>query len=96
MCDHVLVLVNGELIAPRQLKYLSDLDGFGFWRLNGSSIILNEEPIRDATLDIIVEEMGRFNVGRFNQYNHTFKGLWQGTLDLILYFLFKRYKLKIY
>ncbi|ENN79798.1 hypothetical protein YQE_03756, partial [Dendroctonus ponderosae] len=82
VCDHVLVLVNGELIAPKQLKYLSDLDGFGFWRLEGSSLILNEEPIRGATLDIIVEEMGRFNVGKFNQYNHTFKGLWQGNVTI--------------
>lgn len=83
MCDHVLVLVNGKLIAPKQLKYTSDLNGFGFWRLKNSNVTLNEEAITGATVDIVVEEMGRMNGGKYFQYNHTFKGLWQGKLILM-------------
>ncbi|CAG9766096.1 unnamed protein product [Ceutorhynchus assimilis] len=82
VCDHVLVLVNGELIAPKQLKYASELDGFGFYRLQNSNVTLNREAIHGATLDIVVEEWGRMNGGKYNQYNNTFKGLWQGNVSI--------------
>lgn len=74
-----MVLVNGELIAPKQLKYVEDLDGFGFWRLKNSSVMIAQEDLVGATLDLVVEEMGRMNGGKYNQYNQSFKGLWQGT-----------------
>lgn len=74
-----MVLVNGELIAPKQLKYVKDLDGFGFWRLKNSSVMIAQEDLVGATLDLVVEEMGRMNGGKYNQYNQSFKGLWQGT-----------------
>jgi len=76
-----MVLVNGELIAPKQLKYVEDLDGFGFWRLKDSSVVIAQEDLNGATLDLVVEEMGRMNGGKYNQYNQSFKGLWQGMIE---------------
>ncbi|XP_060517546.1 beta-galactosidase-1-like protein 2 [Cylas formicarius] len=82
VCDTVVVLVNGNLIGPKQFKYLSDLKEFGFaWKAD-PTITLTNEALRGATLDIIVEEMGRMNGGKITQYNHTFKGLWQGDVTI--------------
>lgn len=77
ICDTVVVLVNGVLVSP-VLTSKSDFDGFGYWRLENSTLVLNTEPISDATIDIVVEEWGRMNGGNIYQYNKTFKGLWQG------------------
>ncbi|XP_066253938.1 beta-galactosidase-1-like protein 2 [Euwallacea similis] len=82
VCDHVLVLVFGELIAPKQLKYLEDLNGFDFYRLKDSNLILNENALEGATVDLVVEEWGRMNGGKYFQYNQTFKGLWQGDVKI--------------
>ncbi|KAF7283583.1 hypothetical protein GWI33_023375 [Rhynchophorus ferrugineus] len=82
VCDTVLVLVNGELLAPKQLKVVSDLERFGFWRVKDGQVQLNNAAIKGATIDIVVEEMGRMNGGNIFQYNQTFKGLWQDNVTL--------------
>ncbi|CAG9835965.1 unnamed protein product [Diabrotica balteata] len=79
VCDTVMVLVNGVLVSP-EFKTKADLDGFGFWRLKDSTLVLNTEPVKNATIDIVVEEWGRMHGGTIHQYNQTFKGLWQGNV----------------
>ncbi|XP_018580116.1 beta-galactosidase-1-like protein 2 [Anoplophora glabripennis] len=81
ICDTAVVLVNGVLVSP-VLKSVSDIDGFGYWRLENSTLLLNSNPISNATIDIVVEEWGRMNGGNIYQYNKTFKGLWQGDVYL--------------
>ncbi|XP_050293543.1 beta-galactosidase-1-like protein 2 [Anthonomus grandis grandis] len=71
--DHVLVLLNGKLVNSMLTK-LNDLDGFGYWRLLDSTITLTKEPLINATLDLIVENMSRNNFGLINQFQQ-FKGL---------------------
>lgn len=78
VCDTVLVLINGELVAPQPLSSIADLDGFGYWRLKNSSVALNTEAMTGATIDLVVEDMGRVHGAGYHQYNQTFKGLWQG------------------
>ena len=79
-----MVLLNGKLIAPTQLKDKNDLNGFGFWKLKDSTLSLNNSELTGATLDLVVENMGRMSLGTYFQYNQTFKGLWQGIFFYIL------------
>lgn len=81
MYDTVLVLVNGELVAPKKLSSSEDLDGFGYWKLTDSSTILNTEPLYNASLTLLVENMGRVHGANIFQYNQTFKGLWKGRMS---------------
>lgn len=82
VCDNVMVLVNGQLVGPKQLKFASDFDGFGFSKLKDSNITLNSEVINNVTIDVVVQEMGRMNGGKYFQYNQTRKGLWQGNVTI--------------
>ncbi|VEN53201.1 unnamed protein product, partial [Callosobruchus maculatus] len=68
--DTIQVYVNGKLLN----KNVVDTSGFGFWKLNDSSIVL-EEPIEDATVDLVVCNMGRNNYGHLDTF-HQFKGIW--------------------
>ncbi|VEN61727.1 unnamed protein product [Callosobruchus maculatus] len=70
--DTVQVYVNGKLLN----KNVVDTSGFGFWKLSDSSIIL-EEPVEDATIDLVVCNMGRNNFGHLDTF-HQFKGIWKG------------------
>ncbi|XP_018580033.1 beta-galactosidase-1-like protein 3 [Anoplophora glabripennis] len=79
ICDVAIVLVDGVLVSPI-LESKDDVNGFGFWRQNNSLLILTNEEKTNATVDIIVEEWGRMSGGSLNQYNMTFKGLWQGDV----------------
>lgn len=56
--DSVLVLLNGKLISPVP-KTENDLNGFGFWRMENSSITLSKTALTNATMDLVVENMGR-------------------------------------
>lgn len=78
ICDTAVVLVDGVRVSP-SLETVDDLDKFGFWRLADSTLVLTSEEKKGATVDILVENWGRINGGKITQYNHTFKGLWQGT-----------------
>lgn len=75
MCDVVLVLVNGVLVS-KPLTQIADLNDFGFWRLKDSTVVLNTEPIADATIELVVENWGRVNYGKLAQF-YQYKGLWQ-------------------
>lgn len=77
ICDTAVVLVDGVLVSP-VLESKDDLNNFGYWTMEDSTLVLNGERKSNATLDIIVEEWGRMNGGNIYQYNKTFKGLWQG------------------
>ncbi|XP_050301392.1 beta-galactosidase-1-like protein 2 [Anthonomus grandis grandis] len=82
VCDAVLLLVNGELIAPKQLNSSSDFDGFGFYSLVNSSVVLNTKALKKATIDLIVENIGRSNGASTEMYKQSFKGLWQGNVTI--------------
>lgn len=79
VCDTVMVLINGQLIS-KVLKSQKDLDGFGYWRLKPSSLNLNNE-YKNATLELVVENWGRVNYGKLDQFKQH-KGLWQGNVLL--------------
>lgn len=76
-----MVLVNGQLVAPKQLKLVTDFEGFGYNKLVNSSVTINAEEMKGATLDLVVECMGRVNSGRIANFPRSFKGLWNGTIS---------------
>lgn len=78
VCDTVLVLINGQLKSNILMKS-DDLNGFGYWRLKDSTLNLGNEEYKDATLELIVENWGRNNFGKLNQFDQK-KGLWQGNV----------------
>ncbi|CAH1983098.1 unnamed protein product [Acanthoscelides obtectus] len=62
--DTILVLVNGKLVQ-KPPKQLSDINGFGFWIQKDSSIVLSDKDLKNATVDLIVENFGRNTLGVF-------------------------------
>lgn len=80
VCDTVVVLIDGELVS-KPLNTASDLNGFGFWRQEDSQLFLGAREWTNATLDLIVENWGRVNFGRLEQFNQ-FKGIWQDVVWL--------------
>ncbi|KAG5861803.1 hypothetical protein JTB14_017631 [Gonioctena quinquepunctata] len=62
--DTILVLLNGQLVSPPP-RNKDDIDGFGFWRLHDSTLNLTESAVDGATLDLVVENCGRNNLGTF-------------------------------
>ncbi|CAG9815748.1 unnamed protein product [Phaedon cochleariae] len=74
--DTVNVYVNNKLIT----KNVVDLDGFGYWRLKDGNISLSlDKKLENATIDLVVCNMGRNNNGMVNPIERL-KGLWQGVL----------------
>lgn len=80
VCDSVVVLIDGELVS-KPLNTANDLNGFGFWREKDSQLFLGPKEWKNATLDLIVENWGRVNFGRLEQFNQ-FKGIWQEGVSL--------------
>lgn len=80
VCDSVVVMLDGMLMS-KPLTTVDDLNGFGFWRVKDSKQVLTTQNLTDATLDLIVENMGRMNFGYLEQFNQ-FKGLWQGPVTV--------------
>ncbi|KAK9873771.1 hypothetical protein WA026_002128 [Henosepilachna vigintioctopunctata] len=78
--DSVVVLVNGKRLT-NPLNEPKDLDKFGFWRMEDSTLNLGDEDLKDATLDLLVQNWGRVNFGLLYQFNQ-FKGLWNGDIML--------------
>lgn len=76
VCDSVVVVVDGVLVS-KPLNRASDLNNFGFWRKNNSQLLLGPKKRINATLVLLVENWGRTNFGKLEQFNQ-FKGLWQG------------------
>ncbi|VEN37658.1 unnamed protein product [Callosobruchus maculatus] len=78
VCDTVTLLVNGELKSPI-LMNVSNLDWYGTSKTMNSYRILNQdEELKRATIDIMIENWGRVNDGEYKG----FKGLWQGQVRL--------------
>ncbi|CAH1154969.1 unnamed protein product [Phaedon cochleariae] len=77
VCDNFMVLVNGILVSP-WLERSRDLHKVGTSMVKNSEIILSDKNLTEATLEIVVENWGRVNVGVYKQ----FKGLWQGGVKL--------------
>ncbi|KAJ8985597.1 hypothetical protein NQ317_015088 [Molorchus minor] len=80
VCDTVLVLINGEL-KSKILNSQEDLNSFGYWRLKDSTLDLGQDAYEDAVLELVVENWGRVNYGKLNQFKQH-KGLWQGDVLL--------------
>lgn len=78
ICDTVLVLVDGVMLN-KPLEKVSDLDGFGYWRINDSTITLPNRDMKNVSLELVVENWGRNNFGGIKQF-YQFKGLWQGDV----------------
>lgn len=77
VCDTAMVLVNGILKSP-WLEKASDLNRFGSSKVRDASIKISDIELNAATIDIVVENWGRVNVGVYIEY----KGLWQGGVKL--------------
>lgn len=73
VCDTVMVLVNGQLVSP-WISRSVDLNSFGTSRVANGTLVLTNNTLQGATLDLIVENWGRVNVRVYKQL----KGLWQG------------------
>lgn len=80
VCDSVVVLIDGVLMS-KALNNIRDLNNFGFWKRNNAVLKLGPKERRNATLDLLVENWGRVNFGRLEQFKQ-FKGLWQGNVLL--------------
>ncbi|KAI4458754.1 beta-galactosidase related [Holotrichia oblita] len=80
VCDTIMVLINGKLVSKIPVS-IKDISEFGFWRKSNPSLNLGDLQYKNATLDLIVENMGRVNYGKLDQFNQ-FKGLWQGQAYL--------------
>lgn len=80
VCDTIMVLVDGVLIS-KPLTKSADLKDFGYWKWKNSKLNLGMTDRKDATLELIVENWGRNNFGKLNQFVQ-FKGLWQGGVYL--------------
>ncbi|KAL3288707.1 hypothetical protein HHI36_003142 [Cryptolaemus montrouzieri] len=80
ICDTVVVLVNGMLMSKPLIEQ-DGLDGFGFWRIKDGNLTLGPRSLKNATLDLVVENWGRVGYGLLYQFNQ-FKGLWQGNVLL--------------
>lgn len=71
--DTVMVLINGVLVS-KPLTQVNDLNGFGYWRLVDSELILSNQDMGDVTLELIVENWGRNNFGSIKSFKQN-KGL---------------------
>ncbi|CAH0563092.1 unnamed protein product [Brassicogethes aeneus] len=72
--DAATVYVNGKLISKKP-NNLNDLDGFGFYRQKNAILKVNlPVSLKNATLEIMVENMGRNNFGQLEWFTQL-KGL---------------------
>ncbi|KAK4882081.1 hypothetical protein RN001_005400 [Aquatica leii] len=80
VCDTVIVLINGKVVS-KALETPEDLEGFGYWKVKDSSLEMSNEDCENATLDLVVENWGRVNYGKLDQFLQ-YKGIWQGHVSL--------------
>lgn len=74
--DSVNVYINGKLTTVNVV----DLNSFGYWKDQNSTLDLSSENgFVNATLDLVVENLGRNNFGPLDQF-YQFKGLTEGVL----------------
>lgn len=77
VCDTFMVLVNDVLLTP-WLKESADLNKIGSSNVAYPNVTLSKRALMNATVDIVVENWGRVNIGDYNQP----KGLCQGQVKL--------------
>lgn len=77
VCDAFMVLVNGVLVSP-WVQNARDVVNGATSHVKNSKVTLTNESLTGATLDIVVENWGRVNVGVYKQL----KGIWQGGVKL--------------
>ncbi|XP_060528483.1 beta-galactosidase-1-like protein 3 [Cylas formicarius] len=75
--DTVIVLIDGKRVSP-PLEKSADLNNFGTWKTMNSYLKLTDQDLYGATLDLVVENWGRVNVGVYKNY----KGIWQGNVEI--------------
>ncbi|KAF5275966.1 hypothetical protein FQA39_LY00762 [Lamprigera yunnana] len=80
VCDTVVVLINDVLVS-KPLSSAEDLNDFGYWRIGNGILNLGTDDIKNATLQLVVENWGRNNFGYLEQFKQ-YKGLWQGDIYL--------------
>lgn len=77
VCDTFMVLVNGILVSP-WIEHTSDVTNSATSHVLNPYVILTNKALTGATIDIVVENWGRVNIGVFKE----FKGIWQGGVKL--------------
>lgn len=77
VCDTFMVLVNGILVSP-WVQNSRDVTNGATSHTKNPKVTLTNIELKNATLDIVVENWGRVNVGVYKQ----FKGIWQGGVKL--------------
>lgn len=77
VCDAFMVLVNNVLISP-WVENARDLNNSATSFTKNPTFVLTNIDLKDASLEIVVENWGRVNVGVYKQL----KGIWQGGVKL--------------
>lgn len=77
VCDTFMVLVNNVLITP-WVENAHDLTNAATSFNKNPKIVLTNVDLKDASIEIVVENWGRVNVGVYKQL----KGIWQGGVKL--------------
>lgn len=77
VCDTFMVLVNGVLVSP-WVQNVKDLTNGATSHTKNPKVTITTAAVQGATLDIVVENWGRVNVGVYKQL----KGIWQGGVKL--------------
>lgn len=77
VCDTFMILVNNVLITP-WVENARDLTSAGTSFNKNPKFVLTKVDLKDASLEIVVENWGRVNVGVYKQL----KGIWQGSVKL--------------
>lgn len=77
VCDTFMVLVNGNLISP-WVQNGHDVTNGATSHTKNAKVTLTNVELKEATLDIVVENWGRVNIGVYKQH----KGIYQGGVKL--------------
>lgn len=77
VCDTFMVLVNNVLVS-RWVEAASDVTNEATSHTKNPKLTLTNVELKGASLEIVVENWGRVNVGVYKQL----KGIWQGSVKL--------------
>lgn len=77
VCDVFMVLVNNVLVS-KWVQNVSDVENESTSHVKNPKIVLTNVELKEATIEVVVENWGRVNVAVYKQY----KGIWQGDVKL--------------
>lgn len=77
VCDAYMVLVNSVLVS-RWVQNANDVENESTSHIKNPKLTLTNVELKGASIEIVVENWGRVNVGVYKQ----FKGIWQGGVKL--------------